>query len=361
MNRRSFMSMSAGTALAGLGAGIVAGAARAETPRGPAHPLWPLWQSWKNAHLDFSGRVIDAPQRSASHSEGQGYGMLLAAEFGDSAAFDRMADWTHTNLAIRGDNLLAWRWLPDTPERVPDLNNASDGDLFYAWALLRGSEVFGQTRWRSRAMDVVADLVRLCIASRPDRPGTPILLPAETGFVNDDRIVFNPSYIMPRAMRELASASGDMQLARAAESGLALMEELAGQGLTPDWLELSAGGPRPAEGFSPHAGYEAIRVPLFLLWSGDYRHPAALRAADAMSRAPEGRAGVVMDARTGEILEYSQDAGYRAVAALTQCVAFDEVGSAIPPFAGNQPYYPASLHLFTLLAQMEMFPACRPI
>ena len=89
--------------------------------------------------------------------------------------------------------------------------------------------------------------------------------------------------------------------------------------------------------------------------------PAALRAADAMSRAPEGRAGVVMDARTGEIIEYSQDAGYRAVAALTQCVAFDEVGSAIPPFAGNQPYYPASLHLFTLLAQMEMFPACRPI
>ena len=32
----------------------------------------------------------------------------------------------------------------------------------------------------------------------PIRPGRPILLPAEYGFVEGDTIVVNPSYIMPR-------------------------------------------------------------------------------------------------------------------------------------------------------------------
>jgi len=356
MNRRGFLASTSSAAVLGLGR-----AALAEEPRGTAHPLWPLWQAWSAAFLDFSGRVIDVPQARASHSEGQGYGMLLAAEFGDADAFRRMADWTHANLAIRPDNLLAWRWLPDTPERVPDLNNASDGDLFYAWALLRGAERFNAPDWRARAIGVAADLARKCVASRPDRPGAPILLPAEYGFLSESGIVFNPSYIMPRALRALSSATGDEQFGRIAETGLALMAELAANGLVPDWLELTVAGYRPAEGFSQHAGYEAIRVPLFLTWSGEHDHPALRRAANAMALAPEGVAGTVIDASTGSIIEVSPDPGYRAVAALASCAAGGGIGAAIPPFTQNQPYYPATLHLFTMLAQIETLPRCRPI
>ena len=71
-----------------------------------------------------------------------------AAEIGDEDAFRRMMDWSEANLAIRPDNLLAWRWQPDVPGRVADPNNASDGDLFYAWALIRGADRFGQSAWR---------------------------------------------------------------------------------------------------------------------------------------------------------------------------------------------------------------------
>ncbi len=361
MKRRSFLSISACGALTGMAGTMAPIEAAARIARGSDHPLWHLWQAWKDEHLDFTGRVIDGPQQRASHSEGQGYGMLLAAEFGDRDAFQRMSAWTDANLAIRRDNLLAWRWLPDVPERVPDLNNASDGDLFHAWALLRASEVFGQSRWRTRALDVTADLIRLCVASRPDRPGTPILLPAEAGFIKQGGIIFNPSYVMPRALRALADASGNALLAQLAQSGLDLMAEIAAPGLIPDWLELTPAGPRPAEGFSPFAGYEAIRIPLFLIWSGEAGHRATLNAATAMSRAPAGTAAVILHPTSGEIIEYSRDAGYRAIAALAQCSAFDETGSAMPPFSRNQPYYPATLHLFALLAQIEMSPKCRPI
>ncbi len=356
MRRRTFLSSAASAAFLGF-----PGQMLADAPRGPSHMLWPLWQAWSAEHLDFSGRVIDVPQRRASHSEGQGYGMLLAAEFGDANAFRRMADWTHANLAIRTDNLLAWRWLPDIPERVPDLNNASDGDLFYAWALLRGAERFNEPQWQTRAIGVATDLARKCIASRPDRPGAPILLPAENGFVSDDGIIFNPSYVMPRALRALAIATGDAQFDRVAGSCLELMAEIARTGLVPDWVKLTVAGPRPAERFSADAGYEAIRIPLFLIWSGETSHPAISRAATAMGQAAQGYTGTVINAASGQILEASQEAGYRAIAAIADCAARGGNGAAIPPFARNQPYYPATLHLFTMLTQMDMLPSCRPI
>lgn len=358
MKRRTFLSRS-GAAAVGL-SGLAAGPAPAQ-PAAAGHPLWPLWEAWRGANLDVSGRVVDGPQNRASHSEGQGYGMLLAAAFGDEGAFRRMADWTQANLAIRTDSLLAWRWLPDLPERVPDLNNASDGDLFYAWALLQGADRFGEARWRDRAAAVAADLAQRCVTARPDRPDQPILLPAEFGFVSDGQVVVNPSYMMPLALQEVAAATGQGALAQAAGTGLSLMRDIAAERLVPDWLRVDASGLSPAQGFSSDAGYEAIRVPLFLAWSGQSDHPALRRAASALAQAPVGQAATVLDADTGAILALSSEAGYRAVTALAGCVANGDRGSAIPPFRPSQAYYPATLHVFSLLAQYRHLPSCIPI
>lgn len=353
MRRRHFLT--------GSGAALLLGAGSAGRARAQSGPADPLWQAWRHAHLDFSGRVIDATQRRASHSEGQGYGMLLASEFGDGDAFRRMDDWTQANLAIRADSLLAWRWLPDIPERVPDLNNASDGDLFYAWALLRGAERFNRPDLRQRAAAMAADLVQKCVVARPDRPGTPVLLPAEHGFTTPQGVVINLSYVMPRALRELAAATGESRLEQVAQSGLDLMAEITRTGLVPDWLEITASGPRPAAEFSFHTGYEALRVPLFLVWSGETAHPALSAMVAAAARVPPGQAATVLDSRTGEILETSPDPGYRAVTALTACVMHQGVGAQLPPFAPSQPYYPATLHLFALVVQSRFYPSCLPI
>ena len=287
--------------------------------------------------------------------------MFLAAECGDLDAFRRMADWTEANLAIRTDNLLAWRWMPDLPERVTDLNNASDGDLFYAWALLRGADRFGDSRWRDRAAGVAADLARKCLASRPDRPDRPVLLPAQHGFVKEGSLILNPSYMMPRALREVAAGTGQTALARAGETGVALMREIAAGGLVPDWVRIGQGGLSPAPGFSANAGYEAIRVPLFLAWSGERDHPALRRAAIAYARAPQGQAATVLDARTGAIVALSSEPGYRAVSALAGCVTSDMRGASIPSFRPSQAYYPATLHLFALIAQYHHYPGCVPL
>jgi endoglucanase len=361
MIRRRFLATLAGGAALGFGSHRLA----AQAATGGAHPLWPLWEAWRFANLEFSGRVIDRPQGMASHSEGQGYGMLLAAEVGDPDSFRRMMDWTETNLAIRPDNLLAWRWQPDVPGRVADPNNASDGDLFYAWALIRGAERFGEPAWVDRAAAIARDLAAKCIATRPDRPGAPILLPAEYGFSGEEGITVNPSYMMPRALREVAAATGVPQLGAAAQSGLDMMAQIAAVQLVPDWVTITATGLRSDPRFSAHMGYEALRVPLFLAWSGERGHPALRRAAaalaDAQAALPPSRTATVIDAQNGAVLEASADPGYAAIAGLVTCAVNGGVGAAIPGFSPDQPYYPATLHLFALLSQTERYPSCLPI
>jgi endoglucanase len=351
MNRRAL--------LAALAAGAVA-------PRGlmaqADHPLRPAFDAWKAVHLSEDGRVIDVLQEGASHSESQCYGLLLAATLGDAEAFDLIDAWTMQNLAVRPDRLLAWRWLPGRVPNVPDTNNASDGDLFHAWALVRAAVTLGRPTLVDRAAGIARDLAGACILPRPDGVAGVIFTPAAAGFQRGDQFVLNPSYTMPLAMREVALATGIQVLARAADDSEALIASLSEAGLVPDWVAIGPSGMAPAEGLSFHNGYEAMRVAPFLVWSGRASHPAVARQTVSYQRARETGQDTptVMDRITFAVLERSPDPGYLALATLLSCVADPVTGPGLPRFVAEQPYYPATLHLFSLLAQIETAPQCQP-
>jgi endoglucanase len=357
MNRRNCLGLLGGAA---AGAALAGGIVPALGQGAAANPLWTVW---KARYLDASGRVIDHLQQNASHSEGQGYGMLLAAHFGDAEAFERMYAWTEGHLAVRDDRLLSWRWLPEGPARVPDRNNASDGDLFYAWALVRGSRVFGRPAYQIRAAGIAEDLVARCIVMNPADRATTLFLPAHHGFVHDGAVTINPSYYMPRAMSELGTATGQSALNACAAHGERLLATIAADGLVPDWVQITARGWREAPNMSPNAGYEAIRVGLFLSWSGLFSHPAVQQSARAWraTLSPERPVPVVMERTSGVVLEASPDPGYRAVAAFVICAGSGQSGAMVPPFTGNQPYYPATLHLLSMIAQTEAVQGCTPV
>ena len=70
--------------------------------------------------------------------------------------------WTETELLIRDDGLAAWRWEPDADPHVTDPNNATDGDILIAWALVEAAERFGETAYRApagRIADAIFDNV----------------------------------------------------------------------------------------------------------------------------------------------------------------------------------------------------------
>jgi endoglucanase len=363
MNRRQFM-----TALA-LSAGAAGRAGAQATPDlGRHHPLIEAWEAWKAAYLAPDGRVIDGFQDGASHSEGQGYGMVLATCFDDADAFERMLVWTGENLAVRGDALLAWRWRPGPDGPAVERNNASDGDLLHAWALVRAAALFREPSLGDRARTVATALAEQCVAAHPDGSGRLLLLPAADGFVRDDAFVVNPSYLIPRALREVSAATDVPALARCAEDGVAMLASLAAYGLAPDWIAATPSGFAPAEGFSENNGYEAMRIGLYLAWSGLPAHPAASRQAEAYRAALDGGAAIgvrpaptVMERRSLRVIERSPHAGYAALGGLLLCLDDAVIGAAIPPFTTEQPYYPATLHLLTLVAQAERYPTCVPI
>lgn len=357
ISRRTLMA-----SVAALGATSVMPVRATSGPDSEGDPLLPLWQAWKSIHVSSAGRIIDRLQRNVSHSEGQGYALVVAEALGDREGFELILDWTLSNLAVReSDTLLAWRWEPGDGGRVTDMNNASDGDLFAAWALMRAAERFDVPRYREIGLAMAADLVTLCLRPWPGREDSLVLLPGVDGFLVEDGYVINPAYYMLRAMRELGDASDQQVLVAAAADGAAILSSLARTQLVPDWVRVTPDGFAPAEGKSSAFGYEAMRVPLYLVWSRLPGHAAVTRARDAYLAAIEpgdDETPTVIDAATGEVRESSPDPGYRALAALTACSDGRNTTTLMPAFSAHQAYYPGILQLLSLLAQRETNLGC---
>ena len=126
-----------------------------------AAPLDSQWQAYKQRFIADDGRLIDDFAGNVSHSEGQGYAMLLAAFSDDREAFDKIWGWTVANLQIRNDGLAAWRWRPQDDPHVRDKNNATDGDLLLAWALAEAGR-----RWDAKTYDPSAEKIARAISAK---------------------------------------------------------------------------------------------------------------------------------------------------------------------------------------------------
>jgi endoglucanase len=350
IERRLMMKCSAMAAIAGSIASFA---------RRPAEASEMEWSFWKGAYTE-AGRVIDGPQGDVSHSEGQGYGMLLALAYNDRPAFDSYLDWAVATLRIRDDGLFAWRWRPDGEPAIDDTNNASDGDLLIAWAAARAAARFQDQYYMDLAQSLSETLVERCMATDP-ATGRRFLLPAVEGFQRAEGPVLNPSYIIPLALRELAAATGIAELEQLADDGSAILADLAVNGLPPDWVQMTADGPAPAEALSNHAGYDALRVPLYLIWDGQAEHPAVARWNALWSRTGGDAMPTVVESGTGVVLEESPNPGYRATPALVSCILGDERGSAMPRVTLEEPYFPATLSLLSRIAQREKWPRCAPL
>lgn len=222
------------------------------------------WDEWKTAYLQPDGRVADTGQRHISHSEGQGYGLLLATAANDKASFEKIWGWTQANLGVRPDGLFAWRWEPG--RGVTDTNPASDGDLLIAWALQRGAEKFKQPAYKDRAAALGKAIREKVVVD-----GTPwgtVLKPGVTGFDTPQGTVVNLSYWVFPAFDALQQVDPHPQWEALTKSGLRLAEvaRFGRWQLPPDWL-LLVNPLQPSPNHPPRHGYDAVRVPLYMHWA----------------------------------------------------------------------------------------------
>lgn len=308
------------------------------------------WASWKSAFLMADGRVVDHLQQDASHTEGQGYGLVLSVYHGDRAAFEAIRGWTFANLAERSDGLLNWKRVPGAA--TAEAANATDGDIFVAWGLMLGADRFDIPEARAQASRIATAISGLCLVADPRDPARLILLPAAEGFLHGTKAIINPSYIMPRALYDLAGLIGDPRLAQAASDGLDLLDDLAAASALPDWVEIDIAGARPSTEQAAQFGYDALRVALYLVWSGRLDHAAVRKAAEVYGQAAAKATPVVLDLEQGGVQESSSYPGFAALHDLV-----DGRKTKVGGLDVAQGYYPATIEMLCRLAADDTAPA----
>lgn len=315
------------------------------------------WQRYKARFLDAGGRIIDDANGNVSHSEGQGYGLLLAFLARDRADFELIWSFTRRELLLRDDGLAAWKWSPDAKPHVADTNNATDGDILIAYALARAGAFWDRKDYTLAATALAEAILEKTVV---EHGGRTLLLPGVQGFSAADRAdgpVINPSYWVFEAFPVLQQLVPSPVWKTLADDGEAILRglELGPKGLPADWISART-MLKPAEGFPPEFGYNALRIPLYLVRSGRTDGELLSRLYRGMS--DEKGAVLISDVETGAIKEAATDPGYRIINHILACVL---EGTKLPDdvkaFDPTQ-YYPSTLHLLGLSFVEETRPEC---
>jgi len=318
------------------------------------------WDAFASRFLAPEGRVIDTGNGGMTHTEGQGYGLLFAEHFDDRATFDRLLDWTERTLRRSGDALHAWRYQPDAATPVSDRNNATDGDLMIAWALLRAGERWGNGDYTAQGQAIAADLLRWCTR---ETAGLKVLLPAAYGFERPGRVVVNPSYYVFPAFAALAKAAPDPAWERLRDDGLRLLRvgSFGRWKLPADWLEIRDGRldtVAPAPGWPARFSWDAVRVPLNLVWAGLAGDPAIAGLASFWEQRAHGRPPAWASLTDNTLAPFTGSCGMAAIcqilhAARTEGAAQDVDALGLPHVADAEDYYASALVLLARIAWHE--------
>ncbi|NLS13001.1 endoglucanase [Vibrio sp. SM6] len=305
------------------------------------------WQQYKASFLSENGRIIDNGNKNISHSEGQGYGMLMAVYFGDRESFETLWRWTQTHLQREQDSLFSWKW-QEQPPNVPDENNASDGDVFIAWALLRAFDKWRHQPYFGDAKAIITELQSTQLRSLDDEQ---VLLPGTIGFEKPHATVVNPAYWVYPAFNEFVYFGQEWQ--QVAQSGLRILgkNQYGGARLPTDWLQFSRQQWQPADGFLSEFSYSSYRIPLYLIWGGN-QHLLSLKYLDWLEKNNVAWVNLL----SGKTANYAPPAGAFAVGELVQAsIVAPSQSSGIHQRVSGQDYYSDSLVLLAHIAYQERF------
>jgi endoglucanase len=319
------------------------------------------WHAYKQKFVSEAGRVVDTANGMISHSEGQGYGLLLAVAARDRSTFERIWGWTRANLAVRNDALLAWRWEPDHRPAVADMNDAADGDILVAWALAEAAEAWSEEAYRVASRRIAVEVGRRLVLWKSSNG--PTLLPAVAGFAAEDRPdgpIVNLSYYVFPAFARLGQVAPEFDWDGLSQSGLRLIEasRFGEPKLPVEWISLGGASPHAADGFAADFAYNSIRIPLYLAWGGMGRREHYEPFVAAWSK--QGAQNLAtLDVKSGRSVEKLDETGYGAIPALTSCATSGTPWPAnLKSLRAADNYYATTLQLLSLVAVRMRFPSC---
>ncbi len=257
-----------------------------------ARAEWADWDAFKAASVE-NGRVVDASDdRLITTSEGESYALFFALVAGDRDAFETLLAWTEKNLAA-GDvaqRQPAWLWGRKTAEgdvrwTILDSNNASDSDMWIAYALLEAGRLWNRPDYTEKARGLMALLKK--DVRRVKNLGA-VILPGRTGFEHaDGSVKLNPSYAPLFILSRFAEEDDFWRDVR--DGSLRMLLRSAPDGFAPDWATFDKDGRLAAIDDEDNGigSYNAIRTYLWAAMTTDAGGAALVRRFEPMVKAAE--------------------------------------------------------------------------
>ncbi len=303
------------------------------------------WDTYKARFLMPDGRIVDTGNNSVSHTEGQGFAMMMAVMNDDRASFDKIWGWTNKTLRNPANGLFYWRFNPVEADPVTDKNNATDGDTFIAWALLKAGE-----KWRNNDYLAASDTIAKAIVAHNvmTYAGYKVMLPGASGFDLNSNVTLNPSYFVLPAWRDLGNRSHLTvwkDLINDSEKLLGKMRFGNGQ-LPTDWVSLYADGRvTPAKQWPARFSYDAIRVPLYVKWYQP-QSPLLEPYKAFWGQYARNQTPAWVNVATNDPAPYMMAGGILAVRDFT----LGQLPGGEPQITAQEDYYSASLKMLVSLA-----------
>jgi len=200
----------------------------------------PAWSLFKQHFIQDDGRVIDRMNQDFTHSEAVGYTLFFALSYHDRETFEQVHEWMSNNLKKNENGLYGWKWGKDVSGKwqMLDMNNATDGDMWIAESLLLAYEQYGRQEYLEDALALLESIRNNLLFTADD--GMAYLLPAKEGFVKEQLITINPSYLILHLFKHFALYDDkSIWLKLYDDAGKILRKSLFGRfQIHPDWAEV---------------------------------------------------------------------------------------------------------------------------
>ncbi len=126
------------------------------------------WAAWKATYLRTDGGQgtwVKHNNQPSSVSEGQGWGMVLSAQFSERELFDDLYRYYRAHPSVNASHLMAWKQVL-RDGRMVDVrgsDSATDGDMDIAYGLLLAHKRWGSSgpiNYRGQGLAVMNDILR---------------------------------------------------------------------------------------------------------------------------------------------------------------------------------------------------------
>jgi endoglucanase len=173
-----------------------------------------------------------------------------------------------------------------------------------------------------------------------------------------DGLVLNPSYYNFVALRAMASLVPDARWQMLEQSGMDLLlrAQFGSWRVPTDWVEYSAIDDRirPAPGWPERFSWDAIRIPLNLVWAGEFRSPVLQNLVRFWANKKSPHLGAWLDIAANRRFVVSANSGLSAIADLTrQAVSMKDQNLDAYQVETAHNYYDAALMILARIAARE--------